>query len=344
MDDDASGGVRTARYAWYTNQVKTVDWSGYNVMPKKCMMYKGQYKIAYELFKSGNNSCKKHSTGIFLSDVGAFAEAYVLQSQYDSYYLYGENKYGNPDAIDYSSCKAYEQPNDDGTYTYVKLGCSTTGGLKLLTYSDSSCSVEITNSLGIYNDAKITFGQCHSCISTPAADDDVTMANFYNDGYDADFANYDSKLCSTLHYNTESKVSCGWSCKRQVNKSTYSSSSRSGWNALEKFFLFFWSFAGIGLVWVVLKQRRMMTREDAIVEEAAMNGVGIKKRHVFPIALGLFFLILLGMFMAWKKFTWLLLIGVNVGLFAQFVFLRRKAKKANAGEGGYVKDAGLQIS
>ncbi len=88
----------------------------------------------------------------------------------------------------------------------------------------------------------------------------------------------------------------------------------------------------------------MMTREDAIVEEAAMNGVGIKKRHVFPIALGLFFLILLGMFMAWKKFTWLLLIGVNVGLFAQFVFLRRKAKKANAGEGGYVKDAGLQIS
>ena len=123
-----------------------------------------------------------------------------------------------------------------------------------------------------------------------------------------------------------------------------SGSSSSRWNALEKFFLFFWSFAGIGLVWVVLKQRRMMSREDAIVEEAAMNGVGIKKRHVFPIALAIVFLTLLSMFMVWKKMTWLLLIGANVGLFAQFVFLRRKAKRANAAGDGYVKDAGLQIS
>jgi hypothetical protein len=75
-----------------------------------------------------------------------------------------------------------------------------------------------------------------------------------------------------------------------------------------------------------------------------MNGVGIKKRHVFPIALAVVFLTLLGMFMVWKKLTWRLLIGANVGLLAQFVFLRRKAKKANAGGDGYVKDAGLQIS
>ena len=89
----------------------------------------------------------------------------------------------------------------------------------------------------------------------------------------------------------------------------------------------------------------MMTREDAIMEEAAMNGVGIKKRHVFPIALGVLFFILIGMFMSWKKMTWILLIGTNVGLFAQFVYLRRKAKKAYAGgDSGYIKDAGLQIS
>ncbi|KAL7437518.1 hypothetical protein ACHAXM_005665, partial [Skeletonema potamos] len=315
-----------------------------------------EYKIAYELFKSGNNSCKKHSIGLFLSDVGPFAEAYVLQSQYDSYYLYGENKYGNPDAIKYSSCRAYENANDDGSYTYLKLGCSNTGGLKLFAYSDSSCTVEVTNNLGIYNDATVrfgakflivTFGSCKSCISTPAADDDATKAGFYNAGYSDDFANYDSKLCATVHYNSDTSASCGWSCKRQVNKSSSTSSSRSshGWNALEKFFLFFWSFAAAGLIWVVLKQRRMMTREDAIVEEAAMNGIGIKKRHVFPIALGLLFLILLSMFLAWKKLTWILLIGVNVGLFAQFVYLRRKAKKAGGGpDGGYVKDAGLQIS
>ena len=110
---------------------------------------------------------------------------------------------------------------------------------------------------------------------------------------------------------------------KQVKKGSAASAYASkGWNAFEKFFLFFWSVAGVGLVWVVLKQRRMMSREDAIVEEAAMNGIGIKKRHVFPIALGVVFLILLGMFMVWKKLTWLFLIGANVGMFAQFRALK----------------------
>jgi hypothetical protein len=106
------------------------------------------------------------------------------------------------------------------------------------------------------------------------------------------------------------------------------------------------TLTAVALVWVVLKQRRMMSREDAIVEEAAMNGVGLKKRHVFPIALGVIFLILFAMFMVWKKMTWLFLIGTNMGLFAHFVYLRRKAKRAGGGNGGegYIKDAGLEIS
>ena len=102
-------------------------------------------------------------------------------------------------------------------------------------------------------------------------------------------------------------------------------------------------YVAIGLVWVVLKQRRMMSREDAIVEEAAMNGFGLKKRHIFPIALGIIFFTLLAMFMVWKRFTWFLLIGANIALFIHFVFLRRQARKS-AGAGGYMKDGGLQIS
>lgn len=100
----------------------------------------------------------------------------------------------------------------------------------------------------------------------------------------------------------------------------------------------------IGLTWIVLKQRRHMSREDAIVEEAAMQGVGLKKRHIFPIALGIIFFNILSMFMVWKKITWILLIGANIGLFAHFMYLRRKAKRANAGMQGYVKDGGLEIS
>ena len=38
LDDDASAGVRSARYSWYTNKDKSIDWSGYNIMPKKCFM------------------------------------------------------------------------------------------------------------------------------------------------------------------------------------------------------------------------------------------------------------------------------------------------------------------
>lgn len=121
---------------------------------------KGEYKIAYEMFKNNNNGCQKHSTGVYLSDVGAFAEAYALQSQYASVYTYGDNQYGNPDSLDYASCKAFENANDDGSYTYVKLGCSDAGGLKLRTYSDSSCTVEITNNLGVYNDMKVRGGLC----------------------------------------------------------------------------------------------------------------------------------------------------------------------------------------
>ena len=94
---------------------------------------------------------------------------------------------------------------------------------------------------------------------------------------------------------------------------------------------------------MVLKQRRMMSREDAIVEEASMNGVGLKKRHIFPIALGIIFFTILSMFMVWKHLTWILLIGANAGLFAHFVFLRRKARNS-ANSGGYLKDGGLEIS
>lgn len=157
---------------------------------------------------------------------------------------------------------------------------------------------------------------------------------------------YDSKLCGAA---AQYKQDCGWGCRKQVKKSMNGHSAgqsavKHGWAGWEKFFLFVFCFTAAGLVWVVLKQRRMMSREDAIVEEAAMNGVGLKKRHVFPIALGIIILLLFAMFMVWKKMTRFLLFFINVGLFLHFVYLRRKAKKAGNGGDGYIKDAGLEIS
>ena len=194
---------------------------------------------------------------------------------------------------------------------------------------------------------------------------------------------YDSKLCgAAAQYKQDCGWGCKKMAKVQSSGNYHNVQKQ--WGGFEKFCLFFWSFAGellireggppfavcsinlyiihnhspyihcvynyfqnhtaVALVWVVLKQRRMMSREDAIVEEAAMNGIGLKKRHVFPIALGIIFFILFSMFMVWKKLTWILLMGTNIGLFAHFVYLRRKAKRAGGGGEGYIKDAGLEIS
>jgi len=332
----------------YDSGSMDVTWDDYSMEPKTCMIYKNKHVIAFDLFGKGHNQCRKKKEGTYLMDVGQFAKAYVGQKQVD-YSLVGD-EYDLPDALDYKECTAVEY-ND--IYYYAKLGCSSAGGLKVLTYTDEYCTVEVGTNIGLYNDIKISFNICQTCVSWPAesSDDDANAGDDDEEEddeieLDDNFENYhmyDSKLCGAA---AQYQQSCGWGCKKELKKglSSSDSSSKRAWGGFEKFCLFFWSVTAIALIWVVLKQRRMMSREDAIVEEAAMNGVGLKKRHVFPLALGTIFFVLFAMFMVWKKLTWLLLIGSNVGLFAHFVFLRRKAKKSGAGGDGYVKDAGLEIS
>ncbi|KAL7547917.1 hypothetical protein ACHAWF_011189 [Thalassiosira exigua] len=325
-------------WAYDVGSMDTV-WDDYAMEPLTCMIYKNQHVVVFDIYGKGHKQCAKKKEGTYTMDVGQFARAWVAQSQVD-YKLQG-NDYGGADALDYAECTAVEY-ND--IYYYAKLGCSTQGGLKVAAYSDEYCKNEVNSNIGLYNDVKIQFNSCHSCVSWPA---DVQYDDAAQIEVDDNFDNYhmyDSKLCGAA---AQYQDSCGWGCKKQVKKMMSASNNtnmKRSWGGFEKFCLFFWSFVAIALVWVVLKQRRMMSREDAIVEEAAMNGVGLKKRHVFPIALGLIFTILFAMFMVWKKLTWFLLFGVNIGLFAHFVFLRRKAKKAGAGGEGYIKDAGLEIS
>lgn len=325
-------------WAYDADQSLDVVWDDYSIEPKKCMIYKNKHVIAFDMYGKGNKQCAKKREGTYLMDVGQFALSYVAQRQID--YKLAGNDYGGADALDYAECTMVEY-ND--AYYYAKLGCSTQGGLKINSYLDEYCTQGVSTNIGLYNDVKIQFDVCQSCVSWPAeaGDDDAYEEPELDDNFE-NYHAYDSKLCgAAMQY----KSSCGYGCRKMANKNTTtgSSNSKKVWGGFEKFCLFFWCVAVIALVWVVLKQRRMMSREDAIVEEAAMNGVGLKKRHVFPIALGITVLILLSMFMVWKKLTWLLLIGVNAGLFAHFVFLRRKAKKGAGGE-GYIKDAGLEIS
>jgi len=326
----------------YDDGAMDVLWDDYALEPTTCLVYNHRHVIAFHLFGKGHNQCAKKQEGTYLMDAGHFARAYVAQKQVDDA-LVGQD-YGAPEALDYLECTAVEY-ND--VYYYAKFGCSSQGGLKVVSYSDEDCSKEVSTNIGLYNDIKIQFNVCQTCVAWPAAeaDDDAVADVDLDDNFDAYHA-YDSKLCGAAAAYQER---CGWGCRKQVKKALKSSSAaaygaKRGWNGFEKFCLFFWSFAAIALVWVVLKQRRMMTREDAIIEEAAMNGVGLKKRHVFPLAIGIVFTILFAMFMVWKKLTWLLLLGTNLALFAHFVFLRRKAKKSGSGGDGYVKDAGLEIS
>lgn len=328
-----SGDINFDDDFWaYDQGSMDVVWDDYALEPHKCMIYKNKHYIAFDLFGKGNKQCAKKKEGTYIMDVGHFAKAYTAQKQID-YKLMG-NDYGGADALDYAACTAVEY-ND--SYYYAKLGCSTQGGLKVITYTDANCSNEVNQNIGVYNDVKIQFNSCQSCVSWPAEYDDDAAEQIEVDDNFYSYHMYDSKLCGAAQ---EYKQSCGWGCKKQVRKGANSNYHiKRSWGGFEKFCLFFWSFGAIGLTWVVLKQRRMMSREDAIVEEAAMNGIGLKKRHVFPIALGIIFFILLAMFMVWKKLTWFLLIGTNIGLSAHFL----KSKNAGGGD-GYVKDAGLEIS
>jgi len=320
-------------WEWDQEQSTSVAWSDYSLIPKSCMILKNKHVIAFELYGKGNNQCAKKKEDTYIMDVGQFARAYVAQRQID-YQLQGSN-YGNPGSMSYLECTEV-QYND--AYYYAKLGCSLQGGLKLYAYTDESCTVASSTNIGLYNDIKISFNTCQSCVSWPAEGVDVKT----DDQFES-YHMYDSKLCGAV---AQYKQSCGWGCMRSVKRgSTYTkNNARRSWNGFEKFCLCFWTFVTVASVWVVLKQRRTMTREDAIVEEAAMNGVGLKKRHVFPLVLGNVFFILLAMFMVWKSMTWILLIGINVALFVHFVYLRRKAKKAGLGGEGYIQDSGLEVS
>jgi hypothetical protein len=317
-------------WAYNANGVsEDIVWSDYNLKASKCMIYGKKHLIAFELYAKNNKSCTRKKQGVYTMPVGQFALAYVAQKQQD-YALQGNN-YGNFDSLDYLQC-AQVYYND--VYYYAKLGCTSAGGLKIISYTDDACTMESSTNLGLYNDLKISFGTCHACVTWPQqsnnnnannANDDAAAADDYTDDDNFEYNHqFDSKLCGAAD---QYKESCGWGCKRMAQSSSSNNyNSKRYWSGFEKFFLCFWSFGGVGLVWVVLKQRRMMSREDAIVEEAAMQGIGLKKRHIFPIALGVIFFTILSMFMVWKKMTWIFLIGANAGLFAHFMYLRRKAK------------------
>ncbi|KAL3816857.1 hypothetical protein ACHAXA_005135 [Cyclostephanos tholiformis] len=324
-----------AFWGYDQDRSSSVAWSDYSIIPKECLILKNKHVIAFEIYGKGNNQCAKKKEDTYIMDVGQFSRAYVAQKQID-YNLQG-NKYGNPGSMDYLECTQV-QYND--AYYYAKLGCSTQGGLKLYAYTDASCTVASNTNIGLYNDIKISFNTCQSCVSWPADGVDVNV----DDQFES-YHMYDSKLCGAA---AEYKQNCGWGCMRTLKRGSSNTNhyAKRSWNGFEKFCLFFWTAVSesAASVWVVLKQRRTMTREDAIVEEAAMNGVGLKKRHVFPLVLGLVFFVLLAMFMVWKRMTWILLIGTNVALFMHFVYLRRKAKKAGQGGDGYIQDAGLEIS
>lgn len=313
-------------------------WNDYSIMPKKCINFNKKQVIVYDLFGKGHNGCQKKNQGSYYMDVGEFAKAYSKQKEVD-YELKGYD-YDEPEALDYLDCTAVEY-ND--VYYYVQLGCSTAGGLRIATFSDEYCTTEVNIGVGVYNDIKIVFDACQTCVAWPSQnnndDGDDDGGQDLDDNFEY-YHQYDSKLCSAASYY---KTKCNRRCRRMARSSSSSSSKKSGWTGIEKFFLICWFATLVGLIWVVLKQRRLMSRESALAEEAAMVGIGLKKRHIFPIALAIIFFILLFMFLVKKKLTWLLLIGTNAGLFFHWIIIRRRARKDERAS-GYHADGGLQIS
>merc|ERR1712238_432379 len=70
-----------------------------------------------------------------------------------------------------------------------------------------------------------------------------------------------------------------------------SSKSTRTFSATGKFFLFVFSILGFFLLLAVLAQRKKMSTEDALIEEAAVKKVGLEMKYLPRIALGLIFVI-----------------------------------------------------
>lgn len=279
----------------------------------------------YDIYGKNGSTCSKNSKGTYKMPVTSFVRAYIKQVQHE-YQLKG-NEYKPGDGVrENLSCNEYYY---NGQAMYTQIGCKNTGlALQVSSYSDSYCTVNTGTT--IYNNdvsnLKIYFGTCKTCTPT-------SSYGSYSNGGGSYYtmSQHESPLCATAWYH---KNSCNYSCKRSAKKLSASSSSKSsfgayhaGFSGVEKFFLWFLSFSAVFFLLAGLAQRKKMSKEDALIEEAAIKSAGIDKKYIPRILLGIVVFIILMVVLRRKALTWFLLVFTNAGLLGYWMYLKNKSEK-----------------
>jgi len=320
-DDDASD---SGDDDFYNFNEEGVVWSDYSIYPKKCVNINNEDAIVFEMFGKNHKSCSKKSLGTYRATLYDFVKAYTRQAEDDAD-ANGQGFEASEDAMDLLECQG-NYYDDNGGYVYHKIVCGNTGkAFKVATFSDEYCTVLSNQQKNMNIDLstlRISYDTCKSCVQQQNNDDQ----GYYNTYY----TNQNSRLCSaTWNYKAE----CNGKCKKLARNS---SKSTRTFSATGKFFLFVFSILGFFLLLAVLAQRKKMSTEDALIEEAAVKKVGLEMKYLPRIALGLIFVIAFLMLLHIRTLTWIFLILTDIMLLGYWCYLKNRAE-------GQISIGGFQL-
>lgn len=302
-DDDGA-----ASYTGGNDYIKY--WTEYAILPQSCVHYGGKDVIVYSMYEKYYNHCADKAMGTYYLDVPTFMTAYINQMELNKEDM-GDD-YVVPDST-YVNC--YPVETSSGAVYYVQLGCAdnTSTELAVNVYTDNTCTTPDKSSTGSddtnidVSSLQAPFGTCTSCVHfVDKNEDDV------DDGY---FENRmkNAPLCSSAW---EYKSKCGGSCKR-MGKAVL----KTDWNGSDKLLLSVLGAFSIIMLALIMRKRKAMAPKEALIEEAALNSVGMQQTHVLGIVGVLFFVTVLFGLAGVKSITWFLLLTTNIVLFAYLMKL-----------------------
>lgn len=312
------------------------DWSNSAIYPQSCVEQNGAASVVYQLYNKGHNQCKRKSMGTYKLDLETFIRGYSKQMKQE-YEAKGQDYEVDNDAMAYLECQEYYYNNNR---LYMKVGCRSTGkGFQMHAYTDAYCTTKASMNYNLggidISGLRVNFEVCKSCVASNGY-------NNYNNNNNGNGNNYygyqnlfehDSELCSVAnHY----KQTCNRSCRRQARRSSSSSRSSSGegFSTVGKFFLWVLSISAIFFLLAGLAQRKKMSKQDALIEEAAIKSSGVDKKFIPRIFIGLILFIIFLILFKRKTLTWFFLIALNIALLGYWMHLKNKAEQ-NAAVSGF---------
>jgi hypothetical protein len=227
---------------------------------------------------------------------------------------------------------------------YMKVGCRNTGkGFQVHAYTDMYCTQKATMNYNMGVDIsslRVSFETCKSCVASSGYNQYNNQYNNNQNQYDNYYSSgvtnqHDSMLCSSAdHY----KETCNRACRRAARKSS-SSSSRSalsgeGFSAVGKFFLWVLSLSAVFFLLAALAQRKKMSKQDAMIEDAAIKSSGVDKKYIPRIFIGFILFIIILILLKKKALTWFFLVAINIALLGYWMHLKKKAEQ-NAAVSGF---------